>query len=231
MHGTGAVLWQVPATLEFILEIKADRLPSFQSLNIQIFLVIQMITQPVLIGPDTNDLIAVDPKMIFEALNRCVATSCVREQIKYLGYRPSNRIYQTSRRCRTYITLITPKSDGRRCSMYLFISKSTPRFDQNWSLSTFINKTPTILARWDIINVHRNDFDSLFLAVTAALDKTDNEHIAKELTRIIYTLTSKESSQGRGWCSLICNCDGLRILIKMLDATVEFVVTLSGNFG
>ena len=63
-----------------------------------------------------------------------------------------------------------------------------------------------------------------------ALDKTDNEHIAKELTRIIYTLTSKESSQGRGWCSLICNCDGLRILIKMLDATVEFVVTLSGNF-
>merc|ERR1712131_48075 len=64
-------------------------------------------------------------------------------------------------------------------------------------------------------------------AVTAALDKTDNEHIAKELTRIIYTLTSKESNQGRGWCSLICNCDGLRILIKMLDATVEFVVTLS----
>ena len=69
------------------------------------------------------------------------------------------------------------------------------------------------------------------LAVTAALDKTDNEHIAKELTRIIYTLTSKESNQGRGWCSLICNCDGLRILIKMLDATVEFVVTLSGNLN
>ena len=77
------------------------------------------------------------------------------------------------------------------------------------------------------INLYRNMF---ILAVTAALDKTDNEHIAKELTRIIYTLTSKESNQGRGWCSLICNCDGLRILIKMLDATVEFVVTLSGNF-
>ena len=77
------------------------------------------------------------------------------------------------------------------------------------------------------INLYRNVF---ILAVTAALDKTDNEHIAKELTRIIYTLTSKESNQGRGWCSLICNCDGLRILIKMLDATVEFVVTLSGNF-
>ena len=78
MHGIGAVS-RVRATLEFIQEIKADRLPSFQSLNIQIYLVIQMIIQPALTGQDISDLIAADPKMIFEVSNRYVATSGARE--------------------------------------------------------------------------------------------------------------------------------------------------------
>ena len=63
--------------------------------------------------------------------------------------------------------------------------------------------------------------------VLQALDKTEIDVIAKELTRVIYILTSKESDQGRLWCSLICNCDGLRVLIKMLDASVDTVVYCS----
>ena len=64
-------------------------------------------------------------------------------------------------------------------------------------------------------------------SVLQALDKTEIDVIAKELTRVIYILTSKESDQGRLWCSLICNCDGLRVLIKMLDASVDTVVYCS----
>ena len=79
MRGIGAV-WQVRATLEFIHEIKVDRLPSFQNPNIQIYLVIQMKIQPVLTGLDIKDLIVADPKMIFEASNRYVTTSDIREQ-------------------------------------------------------------------------------------------------------------------------------------------------------
>ena len=79
MHGIGAVS-RVRATLEFIQEIKADRLPSrvsiLQSFNIHNILIIQL----ALTGLDINDLIAVDPKMIFEVSNRYVATSGVREQ-------------------------------------------------------------------------------------------------------------------------------------------------------
>ena len=79
MHGIGVVS-RVRATLELLHEIKADRLPSL-SLNIQIFLVFQMIIQPVLTGLDTNDLIVVDPKMIFEVSNRYITTSGIREQV------------------------------------------------------------------------------------------------------------------------------------------------------
>ena len=64
-------------------------------------------------------------------------------------------------------------------------------------------------------------------AVVQALDKTEIDVIAKELTRVVYILTSKEGDQGRAWCSLICNCDGLRVLIKMLDASVDTVVYCS----
>ena len=70
MRGIGEVS-RVRATLEFIQEIKADRRPSLaQNLNIQVYLVIQMIIQPALTGLDISDLIAVDPKMIFEVSNR-----------------------------------------------------------------------------------------------------------------------------------------------------------------
>ena len=70
MHGIGAVS-RVRETLEFIQEIKADRHPSLaQSLNIQVYLVIQMIIQPALTGQDISDLIAADLKMIFEVSNR-----------------------------------------------------------------------------------------------------------------------------------------------------------------
>ena len=63
----------VPETLEFIHEIKADLLPSFQSLNIQTFRVTRLIIQQALIGQDINVLIAVGPKMIFEVLNRYIS--------------------------------------------------------------------------------------------------------------------------------------------------------------
>ena len=79
MHGIGVVS-RVRATLELVHEIKADRLPSFQSLNIQIFQLEQMIIHQVLTGLDTNDLIVVDPKMIFEVSNRYITTSGIREQ-------------------------------------------------------------------------------------------------------------------------------------------------------
>lgn len=79
MRGIGAVS-RVRATLEFIQEIKADRLPSrasiFQSLNILNILIIQ----PALTTLDFNDLIAADPKMIFEVSNRYATTSGIREQ-------------------------------------------------------------------------------------------------------------------------------------------------------
>ena len=67
MRGIGAVS-RVRATLEFIQEIKADRLPKFLGLNIQILDLVILI--PALTGQDISDLIAVDPKMIFEVSNR-----------------------------------------------------------------------------------------------------------------------------------------------------------------
>ena len=72
----------VPETLEFIRVIKADPLPSFQSLNIQIFLVTRLIIQQALIGPDTNVQIAVGPKMIFEVLNRYIKICAASKQTK-----------------------------------------------------------------------------------------------------------------------------------------------------
>ena len=67
MRGIGAVS-RVRATLEFIQEIKADRLPKFQGLHIQILDLVILI--PALTGQDISDLIAVDPKMIFEVSSR-----------------------------------------------------------------------------------------------------------------------------------------------------------------
>ena len=48
------------------------------------------------------------------------------------------------------------------------------------------------------------------------------------MARIIYNLTSKDGPAGGEWCRLLGeSCDGLRVLIKMLEASVDHVVYCS----
>jgi len=70
--------------------------------------------------------------------------------------------------------------------------------------------------------------DQFWQKVLTALDKCNNDRVAKELARIIYDLTSKDGPQGREWCRILgVTADGLRVLIKMLEATVDHVVYCS----
>ncbi|CBY34214.1 unnamed protein product, partial [Oikopleura dioica] len=64
--------------------------------------------------------------------------------------------------------------------------------------------------------------------VVDALDKCLNDRVAKEMARTIYNLTSKDGQEGKTWCRMFgVQTDGLRVLIKMLNATVDHVVFCS----
>jgi hypothetical protein len=63
--------------------------------------------------------------------------------------------------------------------------------------------------------------DQFWEKVLTALDKCNNDRVAKELARIIYDLTSKDGNQGREWCRILgVASDGLRVLIKMMEAGI-----------
>ncbi|CAG5112497.1 Oidioi.mRNA.OKI2018_I69.chr2.g6709.t1.cds [Oikopleura dioica] len=69
---------------------------------------------------------------------------------------------------------------------------------------------------------------SFWHKVVEALDKCLNDRVAKEMARTIYNLTSKDGQEGKTWCRMFgVQTDGLRVLIKMLNATVDHVVFCS----